>query len=232
MVWYGSVTILVVFVGAKALESDELPDLPDCSGGTCPSPSSLARGLPECGLWLGPSPIKKAEEHGFGLGMFTGKSITKGSTVESFYGGAEILLPLYGYDDIYEKHPPLREYVWDENNMPEVAIEYPHGLTALFIPGLAAIAPCTSVDFNLKVMGKGTALDTRESVVSAREGVHRSLHATAGSFAYRHNVTYIVSLGSLVFQRKFVVQTSRLDLTHSTTGGSRYRPWRGADSGM
>ena len=36
---------------------------------------------PECGLWLGPSPIKEAEEHGWGHSMFTGKFIKKGQIV-------------------------------------------------------------------------------------------------------------------------------------------------------
>ena len=29
----------------------------------------------ECGLWLGPSPIKEAEDHGWGHSLFTGKLI-------------------------------------------------------------------------------------------------------------------------------------------------------------
>lgn len=56
-----------------------------CSGGTCPSPTmNSPSGTPGstqskdtetggCGLWMGPSPIKKESEHGFGLGIFTGK---------------------------------------------------------------------------------------------------------------------------------------------------------------
>ena len=61
-----------------------------CNGGTCPSPTMTnPSGTPRsnnnagnsgstvdnggCGLWMGPSPIKKATDHGFGLGIFTGK---------------------------------------------------------------------------------------------------------------------------------------------------------------
>ena len=54
-----------------------------CAGGTCPSPtpyggsnsdsSEVPAGKGGCGLWMGPSPIKKAAEHDFGLGIFTGK---------------------------------------------------------------------------------------------------------------------------------------------------------------
>jgi hypothetical protein len=36
---------------------------------------------PDCGLWLGPSPIKEAEEHGWGHSIFTGKLIKKGQIV-------------------------------------------------------------------------------------------------------------------------------------------------------
>jgi len=37
----------------------------------------------ECGLWLGPSPVKEAEDHGWGHSIFTGRDIAKGSTVLS-----------------------------------------------------------------------------------------------------------------------------------------------------
>jgi len=35
----------------------------------------------ECGIWLGPSPIKEAEDHGWGHSMFTGKMIPEGTLV-------------------------------------------------------------------------------------------------------------------------------------------------------
>jgi len=35
----------------------------------------------ECGIWLGPSPIKEAEDHGWGHSIFTGKAIKKGDYV-------------------------------------------------------------------------------------------------------------------------------------------------------
>jgi len=34
-----------------------------------------------CGLWLGPSPVKEQEEHGWGHSMFTGKFIPKGTVL-------------------------------------------------------------------------------------------------------------------------------------------------------
>jgi hypothetical protein len=169
-----------------------------CKGGTCPMPSSSASKNPSgkdgsCGLWMGPSPIKNAEEHGFGLGVFTGKAILAGTSIEStFFGHGEILLPIFGTDDIYEKHPPLREYVWEEDNMPEIAVEYPDFLTALFIPGIAALAPCTSHNYNLELNGQGIDMDKpRWSAATEESGVHRSTHPQAGAFSYRHNVTYV-----------------------------------------
>jgi hypothetical protein len=66
--------------------------------------------------------------------------------------------------------------------MPEVAVVYPSGLTALFAPGLAAIAPCTAVNFNLQIMGPGRADGMRQSV-------HE--HGTDGSSTSRTNVTYV-----------------------------------------
>lgn len=156
--------------------------LADCQGGTCPSPVNINDA--ECGLWLGPSTIKNAEDHGFGLGMFTGRFIPKGSTVESLYSvGGEVLIPIFA-SRIYKTNPPLREYVWSADNMPEIPTENRHGTTSLFIPGLAAFAPCTSQNYNLELSSS-----TGGAVVDS-DSVHRARNPTAGSFSYRHNVTY------------------------------------------
>ena len=144
---------------------------------------------------MGPSPIKNAEEHGFGLGIFTGKAIKAGTAIESsFHGHGELLLPIYASSTIWDDHPPLREYIWEEENMPEVAVEYPDVPTALFIPGIAAIAPCTSQNYNLELAGRGIDEDKpRWSAVNDDGGVHRATHPQAGAFSYRHNVTYVAT---------------------------------------
>ena len=104
------------------------------------------------------------------------------------YGHGELLLPIYGSERIYENHPPLREYIWDEDNLPEAAVEYPFRQTALFVPGLASIAPCTSENNNLRLG------DDRGWAISSDDGgVHRTTHPHAGAFSYRHNVTYIAT---------------------------------------
>lgn len=191
------VLLLVIAVLVQASTPEGANDN-GCKGGTCPLPSSSVTNGPSnddenCGLWMGPSPIKNAEEHGFGLGIFTGKRITEGTPIESsFFGHGEILLPLYASEKVFDDHPPLREYIWDEDNMPEVAVEYPDLMTALFIPGLAALAPCTSQNYNLELAGRGTDYDKpRWSAMSDDGGVHRAIHPQAGSFSYRHNVTYV-----------------------------------------
>lgn len=188
-----------------AADEDGSYDENGCKGGTCPMPSSMissdgagangpTSGISnDCGLWMGPSPIKNAEEHGFGLGLFTGRAIPVGTPIEpTFFGHGEILLPIYAHEQIFDDHPPLREYIWDEDNMPEVAVEYPDLQTALFIPGLAAIAPCTAQNYNLELIGRGTDYDKpRWSAMSDDGGVHRATHPQAGAFSYRHNVTYV-----------------------------------------
>jgi hypothetical protein len=173
--------LLVVTVVARSYVVDaSVVDLQDCGNGTCPTPAINTK--PVCGLWLGPSPIKEAEDHGFGLGMFTGRYIPKGSVVESMYSQrGEVLIPLFA-SKVQENHPPLREYVWEEGNLPEIGTENLHGTTFYFIPGLAAIAPCTSQNFNL--------LFSSTSGASDGGGVHRARNPAAGSFSYRHNVTY------------------------------------------
>ena len=212
---------VVLLLWTPSLAQDSIK--PDCSGGACPAFFEEETGNENsCRLWLGPSPIKNAEEHGFGLGIFTGMAIRKGQTVESLYGGAEPLLPLYGSETIYASWPPLREYMWDEDNMPEVAIEYPIGLTALFIPGLASIAPCTSVNYNLEMAEVGKFGTGRGSVHSNNEGIHRAKHATVGSFAYRNNVTY-VAVRDIVPGEELTVQCSDDDYDGGAYYLSRYK---------
>jgi hypothetical protein len=77
--------------------------------------------------------------------------------------------------------------VWGEDLMPEVAVVYPAGLTALFAPGLAAIAPCTAVNFNLQILGPGKANSGRESVHQTQT----SNNMNDGSSADRNNFTYV-----------------------------------------
>lgn len=198
----------------KTSAADETPV--DCAGGACPNPFTDAAPLPPdvdttCGMWLGPSPIKQAEEHGFGLGIFTGNSIKKGSPV----GDAELLIPIF--DSSLDQHPPLREYIWDGDNMPELTLESRRG-TWLFMPGLAGIAACTDQNFNLALLEKGQiATAPRDNVVVDSAGVHRAKDATAGSFSYRHNTTY-TAVRDIVAGEELTVQCS----DDSFDGGAYY----------
>lgn len=130
---------------------------------------------------MGPSPIKQKEEHGFGLGIFTGKPLKKGQRIEdSFFGGnGEVVLALFGSETIFNEHPPLREVIWDEQNFPEVPVQYPHDETAMMVPGLAAICPCTSHNYNVRWVNQG--LEHLESLQSV--AVNRS-QPFAGAFSY------------------------------------------------
>ncbi|CAB9513192.1 Guanylate cyclase [Seminavis robusta] len=139
-----------------------------------------------------------AESHGYGLGVFTGKAIRKGTEIEPLYNGAngqagEPLLPFYGAESIYESHPPLREYVWEEDNMPETAVVYPAGLTALFMPGLASIAPCTSTNFNLRILGPGKEDGASESLHAHHSRYQKKNDPYLGAHAPQRNVTYVAA---------------------------------------
>ena len=82
-----SVAACLVFLFSPTVSSQEAePDNgSDCKGGTCPFAASGGRvddysgngrnndGESGCGLWMAPSPIKQAEDHSFGLGIFSGK---------------------------------------------------------------------------------------------------------------------------------------------------------------
>lgn len=179
------IVVILMSIGAVAFGA-ETEENPDCvGGGACPSKAPSFDG-PSCGLWLGPSPIKEAESHGFGLGVFTGKFIPEGASVEQ-----ELLIPLFDsllHDE--DHHPPLREYSWGGNNMPEVTLESRLG-TFIFMPGLAGIAPCTSKNYNLELQGRGDYVNSpRHNIVSDSGGVHRGTSPMAGAFSYRHDVSY------------------------------------------
>jgi len=183
-----------------------------CDGGACPFRYDDNSNGDECGMWMGPSQIKKANENGFGLGIFTGRSIPKGTLIEPLYNGGngvgEPLIPLYGHETLYTKHPPLREYVWDEDNMPEVAVEYPIGLSALFIPGLASVAPCTDAHYNLELYGPGQEDGHRYSVKSNYTHNH-------GAHAIRHNVTF-AAIRDIAAGEELTVQCSDDDFDGGT----------------
>ena len=183
----------------------------ECTGGTCPTPPDANIASPDCGLWLGPSPIKEIEAHGFGLGVFTGRPIPKGSAVDV----AELVIPLFD-SKLHAHHPPLREYLWDGDNMPDIPFESQYG-TFLFIPGLAAIAACTSQNYNAALLGTGTATGPRYNVREDNAGVSRWSDATAGSFSYRNNVTY-TAVRDIVAGEEITVQCD----DDSYDGGAYY----------
>lgn len=206
------ILLLLVLAATSSVAVPAEEEKPDCSGGACPVPSAQM-GAKDCGMWLGPSPIKEAEEHGFGLGVFTGKFIPKGATVEQ-----ELLIPIY--DSLLHNenhHPPLREYVWDGDNMPEVALESRRG-SFLFMPGLAGIAPCTGKNYNLEQRGRGAMVgESRENIVSDSGGVHRGSSPMAGAFSYRHNVSY-TAVRDIVEGEELTVQCNDDDFD----GGAYY----------
>jgi hypothetical protein len=127
----------------------------------------VAEDTAECGLWLGPSHIKDKEEHGFGLGMYTGRRIPEGEILPP-----EVFVPVFDFEG--EDHPPLREYLWSGEEHKNLVLEV-YGNMLFFSPGLAAIAPCTSTNYNLERL---------DEVSFDNAGVHRSRNATAGAFTY------------------------------------------------
>lgn len=57
-------------------------------GDAADSAAEVKDGRPDCGIWLGPSPIKEAEDHGWGHSVFTGRFIPEGAVV---FGGGVLL---------------------------------------------------------------------------------------------------------------------------------------------
>lgn len=63
----------------------------------------------DCEWYLAPSHLKNAASHGFGLGIFSGRDIPRGTILTDLH---EIILPLYDSATLDVAHPPLREYLW------------------------------------------------------------------------------------------------------------------------
>ena len=103
----------------------------------------------ECDVYMGPSMIKEAEQQGFGLGLYTGIMLYEGQDIN----WDETIIPFYDSKTI-DLHPPLREYLWPGNMIPEMAFVSSADRNSLwFSPGLSSIAPCTNTNFNLRLSG-------------------------------------------------------------------------------
>lgn len=63
----------------------------------------------DCEWYLAPSHLKNAASHGFGLGIFSGRDVPRGTILTDLN---EIILPLYDSATLDVAHPPLREYLW------------------------------------------------------------------------------------------------------------------------
>lgn len=212
----------ISYSSSIAEEGEEDP----CKDGFCPTPPPEDDEKHHCDLWLAPSPIKQKEEHGFGLGMFTGRPIPKGQAVEFMYSGGngEILLPLYGSTTIQD-YPPIRDYLWHSSELPEVDMNGGDFESFFFVPGLSAMAPCTSQNYNVEWSGTGRASTPKYATAETNTlGIHRSRHATAGSFSYRNNVTY-VAVRDIVPGEELVVRCS----DDSFDGGAYYLSRFGAN---
>jgi len=138
-----------------------------CKNGSCDYAPSEEND--KCGLWMGPSPIKEHEEHGFGLGMFTGKSIKEDEIVSS-----DIFIPIFDWEGAIH-HPPLLEYTWRAGVTTE-RFNYMSQTGGLyFIPGVGTIVPCTSQNFNIENIDTFDELDDNyDTPISGSFSIYKS----------------------------------------------------------
>ncbi|CAJ1947767.1 unnamed protein product [Cylindrotheca closterium] len=176
-----------------------------CETGSCPTPSLYAAEAQEeskCGLWMGPSLIKEKEQHGFGLGVFTGKHIREGATVD-----AETLVPVMDWEGVQED-PPLKEHLWNGENLPLLAMQS-HWGAFYFVPGLGCIVPCTSVNFNLRLTNKYL------------EYMEPHDHPATGSFS-RYQSMFFEAVREISPGEELVVECSDDDFDGGTYALSKY----------
>mmetsp|Transcript_24650 Transcript_24650/g.37363 ORF Transcript_24650/g.37363 Transcript_24650/m.37363 type:complete len:604 (-) Transcript_24650:64-1875(-) len=158
------------------------------------SASFFSSNKDECELYLAPSHLKNAASHGFGLGIFAGKHIHQGEILTDL---REILIPLYDSATLDATHPPLREYLWPAVGcVPELAVHTTDRTKAFwFGGGISSMAPCTSKGFNVEISAGGNfagaprwnVVEDSDGSVPSREDPH------AGSYSYRHGMTYIAA---------------------------------------
>jgi hypothetical protein len=144
----------------------------------------------DCELYLAPSHLKDAASHGFGLGIFAGRPIYAGELLVKLN---EVLIPLYDSSTLDATHPPLREYLWPTlGTLPELAVHTNDRLKSFwFGGGISSMAPCTSVNFNVQNNAAGELAGQPRWNIKEDEVVPSREDPRAGSYSYRHNVTYI-----------------------------------------
>ena len=196
--------VMVKPVVSRAVEEGgEIPAVTLCLNGTCPTPSphSALEERQSCGLWMGPSVIKEHEEHGFGLGLYTGRPISKGEIFDE-----TLLVPVFDWDDGH--HPPLREYLWQGSNIPKISLTSRTGVF-YFIPGVGSFAPCTSVNYNLENRQK----------YEEREGAPSS--PSFGSYS-KYESRFYVAARDIVAGEELVPECSDDDFDGGTYELKRY----------
>ncbi|KAL3940487.1 MAG: hypothetical protein SGBAC_004985 [Bacillariaceae sp.] len=205
MLCYG-IPLLIAILGsvASAQQQQDTAYRP-CENGSCPTPSLYAAEAAEesqCGLWMGPSIIKEKEQHGFGLGVFTGKHIREGAVVD-----AETLVPMMDWEGV-QQDPALKEHLWNGNNLPWIALQS-HWGAFYFVPGLGCIVPCTSNNFNLRLTNKYL------------EYLEPHDHPATGSFS-RFQSMFFQAVREISPGEELVVECSDDDFDGGTYALSRY----------
>lgn len=197
---FGLLTFLTVASGQQQPESYR-----PCENGSCPTPSLYSAEAEEdsrCGLWMGPSMIKEKEQHGFGLGVYTGKHIREGAVVD-----AETLVPLMDWEG-WRGDPPIKEHVWNGENLPLISISS-HWGAFYFVPGLGCIVPCTSNNFNLQNTNKYF------------EYMEPHDHPATGSFS-RYQSIFFRAVRDISPGEELVVECSDDDFDGGTYALSKY----------
>ena len=169
----------------------------------------------ECDVFMCPSLIKEETKQGYGLGLFTGKMLFAGQNI---HWDGEVLLPFYDSATIDANHPPLREYLWSGNLLPELAFVSSADRNALwYSPGLSAVAPCSSTNFNLRLSGPGAFAgafhsSSRSNLLEDDDTPPRT-DPKAGSYSYHHALSYeavrhIMPGEELVLEVRIVLQST------------------------
>jgi hypothetical protein len=125
---------------------------------------------PTCSLYL-------AQSNYGGVGVYSGVDLKKGDIL----GEPDILIPVI--DANKREWSPWHTIAWNPEVFDEIILENEFS-TDVIVPGIGSHAQCQKRFHSLAIADPG---------VHDSAGVHRTSHATAGSFSYRYNYTIVAT---------------------------------------
>ena len=146
----------------------------DCQEGgsaTNATTAAAASAHTDCTLFLAESAVQSGR-----LGLFSGTNRAMGEYVTD----PDLILPLLDVNK--NEWSPWHDITWSADHTSATILLESYFVIQTLLPGVGSLATCSQRYFNIEL--------DESQLVTDSAGVHRSIHPTSGSFAYRHGVVY------------------------------------------